>query len=58
MISFLKKERPDATLLVDGGVNENTIGNLHTAGANAFAVGSAIWDADDPKAAYKTLSSL
>lgn len=46
------------SLEVDGGVNENTIIQARDAGANRFVVTSAIWNSEDPKAAYEKLTSL
>jgi ribulose-phosphate 3-epimerase len=44
-------------LEVDGGVHEQTIGSVVSAGANLLVAGSAIFDADDPGAAFQALSA-
>lgn len=45
-------------LQVDGGVSEETIGRCAEAGADMFVSGSAVYGADDPAAAVKTLRDL
>jgi ribulose-phosphate 3-epimerase len=40
---------------VDGGVHERTVGPCARAGANLLVAGSAVFDADDPGAAYLAL---
>jgi ribulose-phosphate 3-epimerase len=40
---------------VDGGVHEGTVGPCARAGANLLVAGSAVFDADDPGAAYAAL---
>jgi len=45
-------------LQVDGGVSEETIGRCAEAGADMFVAGSAVYGADDPAAAVKTLRDL
>jgi ribulose-phosphate 3-epimerase len=40
---------------VDGGVHEGTVGACARAGANLLVAGSAVFDADDPGAAYAAL---
>jgi ribulose-phosphate 3-epimerase len=39
-----------ATLEVDGGINRETIAQVHGAGADTFVAGNAIFSARDPKA--------
>ncbi|MEX0917991.1 MAG: hypothetical protein WDZ93_02455 [Candidatus Paceibacterota bacterium] len=57
-IQQLKAEHPDLSVMVDGSVNAETLPALRDAGADRFAVGSAILAADDPKDAYDALSAL
>jgi ribulose-phosphate 3-epimerase len=45
-------------LQVDGGVSEETIGRCAEAGADIFVAGSAVYSADDPAAAVRSLRSL
>jgi ribulose-phosphate 3-epimerase len=45
-------------LQVDGGVSEETIGRCAEAGADVFVAGSAVYSADDPAAAVRSLRSL
>jgi ribulose-phosphate 3-epimerase len=47
----------DATIEVDGGVDETTAGSLATAGAHLFVAGSAVFGADDPAAAYAEIAA-
>jgi ribulose-phosphate 3-epimerase len=57
-IKKIKSVFPDCNLEVDGGVNENNLGALFTAGANRFAVSSALFSAPDIKEKYKFLKNL
>ena len=41
---------------VDGGINPETAPTCRRAGANAFVAGSAIFDGDDPGAAYRAIA--
>jgi ribulose-phosphate 3-epimerase len=45
-------------LQVDGGVSEETIGRCAEAGADIFVAGSAVYSADDPAAAVRSLRDL
>jgi ribulose-phosphate 3-epimerase len=54
----LKTKYPHLLISVDGGVNENNIQNLYRAGAERFAVGSAIFKKKNPGLAYKELENL
>jgi ribulose-phosphate 3-epimerase len=45
-------------LQVDGGVSEETIGRCAEAGADIFVAGSAVYSADDPAAAVRSLRGL
>jgi ribulose-phosphate 3-epimerase len=40
---------------VDGGIDEDTIGQAAEAGADAFVAGTAVYGADDPVAAVRSL---
>ncbi|MGH1359839.1 MAG: ribulose-phosphate 3-epimerase [Burkholderiaceae bacterium] len=42
-------------LQVDGGINQNTIVEAATAGADAFVAGSAVFSAGDPDAGYREI---
>ncbi|MHB8656907.1 MAG: hypothetical protein ACYC91_02980 [Solirubrobacteraceae bacterium] len=61
--SYDKPERTRAalpaevTLQVDGGIQAQTIGRCAASGANLFVAGSAVFGADDPAAAYTTLTA-
>ena len=57
-IKKIKNIFPDCNLEVDGGVNENNLGSLFTAGANRFAITSALFGAPDIKEKYKFLKNL
>ena len=43
----LRDRKPDLVLEVDGGVNEETIGECRKAGADLFVVGSAIFRSEN-----------
>ncbi len=45
-------------LQVDGGVSEETIERCADAGADVFVAGSAVYSADDPAAAVRSLRAL
>jgi ribulose-phosphate 3-epimerase len=47
----------DVWLQVDGGVNADTIERCAEAGANVFVAGSAVYAADDPAEAVRSLRS-
>ena len=47
----------DVPLQVDGGIDETTAGPLRAAGASLLVVGSAIFAAPDPAAAYRRLAA-
>jgi ribulose-phosphate 3-epimerase len=57
-IKKIKSVFPECNLEVDGGVNENNLGALFTAGANRFAVTSALFEAPDVKEKYRFLKNL
>ncbi len=58
LVERLRRRYPQLSLQVDGGVNKDTIPALVHAGANHLIVGSAIFDAKDPVAAYHELLEL
>lgn len=49
---------PGAVIEVDGGINESNICDLARAGAQRFAIGSAITKVSDSKKAYEHLKAL
>ncbi len=55
LIERVHARYPLLPIQVDGGVSEETIAELVAAGATRLVVGSAIFKADDPVAAYKAL---
>lgn len=57
-IRTLKAEFPDLMISIDGSVNKETLPLLKEAGADRFAVGSAILSADDPEGAYRELDAI
>ncbi|MDP3949011.1 MAG: hypothetical protein Q8Q17_03655 [bacterium] len=57
-IRFLRHELPDATIEVDGGINEETLKLSKSAGANIATSSSYIFNNPEPKAAYETLKSI
>jgi ribulose-phosphate 3-epimerase len=56
-IHEVKQQYPSVSITVDGSVNQDTIMQLRDAGADRFAVGSAILTASDPEAAYRELQN-
>ena len=52
---LLKEKNSDAIIQVDGGVNCDTIRQIHQAGATSFVAGSAIFNTPDYE---KTISTL
>lgn len=56
-IGQLREAYPELLISVDGGVNAETLERLRDAGAERFAVGSAIFGAEDTVAAYLDLES-
>ncbi|MBI4085492.1 MAG: ribulose-phosphate 3-epimerase [Candidatus Liptonbacteria bacterium] len=57
-VKFLRREMPDATIEVDGGINEETAKLARDAGAQRAVSGSYIFDSPDPEAAYNRLNSI
>ena len=45
-------------IVVDGGMNKQTIPHVLKSGANQFSVTSAIWKAEDPVEQWKKLTEL
>jgi ribulose-phosphate 3-epimerase len=52
---MLKKKNSNAIIQVDGGINKETIHEVHKAGATSFVAGSAIFNTPDYK---ETISAL
>jgi len=57
-IRFLRSEMPNATIEVDGGINEETAKLVKDAGANMVTSSSYILNNPNPKAAYEKLKSF
>ena len=57
-IRAIREHFPLLEISVDGSVNKETIVALKDVGVSRFICGSAILGAEDPAAAYKTLSDL
>lgn len=49
---------PDIIISVDGGVSEHTVALFRDAGADRLVAGSAIFHTDDPREAFRRLSSI
>lgn len=47
-IREIKNKYPEMIVSVDGGVNQNTIGDLNDAGVDRFVIGSAIFNTESP----------
>ncbi len=54
----LRRDRPELTIGIDGGVKENNIVQIAQTGVNQICVGSAILTQPDPGAAYRKLLLL
>ena len=57
-IEQLKATHPELSIAIDGSVDSQTLPRMRDAGAERFAVGSAILASPDPEAAYRELISL
>jgi len=57
-IAHLREKFPSVKIEVDGGINQNNIGDLVKAGADMLAVGTAIFDEADIKTAIENLKSI
>ena len=55
---LVRRRGAEVWLQVDGGVGEDTIERCADAGADVFVAGSAVYSADDPAAAVRSLRSL
>jgi len=54
-IKFLRTERPDVKIRVDGGMNPETAKLVKDAGADAVISVSYIWESESPQTAYREL---
>lgn len=52
-----KQHKAEIEIILDGGINQNTIGKVRNAGVKSVAVGSALWKSDDISETMKLLSS-
>lgn len=57
-VKRIRKSYPDIEIAWDGGVNETNIKEISEAGVDIINVGGYLSNAEDPKKAYDTLSSL
>lgn len=55
-VRFLRASMPDATIEVDGGVNDTTAPRIIAAGADLLVSASHIFGSGDPQAAYERLN--
>lgn len=58
LVSYLRKESPNATIEVDGGVNLETAGKIKGAGAQIITSTSFIFNNPDPEHAYRQLAEV
>jgi ribulose-phosphate 3-epimerase len=56
-VRALRDRRPELTIEVDGGINEDTIASAQNAGANLFVVGSYLQDAPTISEAFARLAA-
>jgi len=56
-IARLRELLPEATVQVDGGIDERTAGPVTEAGATLLVAGSAIFGDHDPAAAYRRIAA-
>lgn len=57
-IHAIRERFPELSVGVDIGVNEDTLLCLFEAGASRFAVGSAIFERNDPRGAYISMQKI
>lgn len=57
-VKFLRREAPNATIEVDGGINPDTLKLAKDAGADIAAAGTYIFSSDNPKARYDELCGV
>ena len=57
-VKELHAQYPELSISVDGGVNETNITSLIQAGADRFAIGSAIMHTSNPALAYTQLKNI
>lgn len=55
--NMITEHELDIDIQVDGGINDETVADAAEAGANVLVAGSAIFNADDPSAALRTLQA-
>ncbi len=55
-VADIHERHPGVTMSVDGGVSAENIARLARSGARRFAVGSAIFNTDDPAEAYRAIA--
>lgn len=56
-VKVLRKKYPNLNIAVDGGINAETIVAAKEAGANRFAVNSAVFQTPDPANAFEVLQA-
>ena len=56
-VSRLRRLAPGATIEVDGGVDEVTVGSVAEAGATLFVAGSAVFGDPEPAEAYRRIAA-
>ena len=57
-VKEIKERGFEGDIVVDGGMNKETISNLFKIGVNQFSVTSNIWKSNDPGLRYKQLVDL
>lgn len=57
-IKALKERFPEKLIAVDGGTNQANARDIINAGASQLCMSSGIWGAENPLAAYKSLTEL
>lgn len=57
-LAQLRQKYPDVKIEIDGGVNQESAPALIEAGADLLAVGSVIFEGDDPAGAISKLKSI
>ncbi|HEX2265636.1 MAG TPA: ribulose-phosphate 3-epimerase [Solirubrobacterales bacterium] len=55
-IQRLRQAHPESAIEVDGGIDAKTVGATVDAGATLLVAGSAIFGAEDPAEAYRTIA--
>lgn len=57
-VHYLKERKPDLEIGWDGGINDQNVSQLATAGVDVFAVGGFIQNSEDPEETFQKLQRI